>query len=168
MTFEKAIKHVLSSEGGFTLDPDDTGNWTGRARGKGLLKGTKYGISAASYPALDIKNLTLEEAEAIYKRDYWQKYKIDYLPEHVRLHFFDVCVNSGYSRAVKILQRAAGIAADGVFGADTKANLPRVTVWGYAQERVAFYVNHAQLNPGKIKFLKGWIIRVLEVTKNSL
>lgn len=168
MTFEEAIEHVLSSEGGFTIDPDDTGNWTGGARNRGFLKGTKYGISAASYPTLDIKNLTREGAVVIYKREYWQKYRIDELPDRIRLHFFDVCVNSGYSRAVKILQRALGLTADGVFGSATRSKLPQITVWSYAEERSSFYVNHVRLNPGKIKFLAGWIIRVLEVTENSL
>ena len=40
-------------EGTLSLDPTDTGNWTGGAVGRGTLVGTKYGISAASYPTLE-------------------------------------------------------------------------------------------------------------------
>jgi hypothetical protein len=37
------------------------------------LKGIKYGISAASYPTLDISNVTLTQAQDIYEADYWAK-----------------------------------------------------------------------------------------------
>jgi hypothetical protein len=42
--------------------------WTTGIIGKGICKGTKYFISAMTYPDLDIKNL-LDQAKAIYKRD---------------------------------------------------------------------------------------------------
>jgi len=168
MNFNKAIEHVLSSEGGFTNDPDDDGNWTGSKKGKGILKGTKWGISAASYPTLDIFNLTREEAIVIYKRDFWDKYKIDQLPNYIQLHFFDVCVNSGYSRAVRILQGALGITIDGDFGPATRKALPRITLWKYTEERADFYVSIVKSNPTKIKYLTGWILRVLSVTEHSI
>ena len=62
MTFDQCIEHILDSEGRFTLNPNDKGNYTP----SGELKGTKYGISARMYPKLDIKNLTLEQAKLIY------------------------------------------------------------------------------------------------------
>ncbi|TDE10813.1 glycoside hydrolase family 108 protein [Dyadobacter psychrotolerans] len=167
MNFEQAIEHVLSSEGGFTMDADDPGNWTGGKKGKGILHGTKFGISAASYPGLNIKNLSRPEAIQIYKRDFWDKYKVDTLPSQIRLHFFDVCVNSGISRAVKILQRSLGVTADGDFGPVTVKNLSKANVWKYARERSDFYINHVKLYPVKQKYLAGWIGRVLDVTENS-
>ena len=48
--FAAAIAMVLAHEGGFQGMPDDPGNWTGGRLGDGTLKGTKFGISAASYP----------------------------------------------------------------------------------------------------------------------
>ncbi|QRQ99731.1 glycoside hydrolase family 108 protein [Dyadobacter sandarakinus] len=168
MTFEEAVEHVLSSEGGFTNNPNDPGNWTGGKVGKGLLKGTKWGISAASYPSLDIRNLTREGAILLYKKDYWDAAKVEDLPPKIRLHFFDVAVNSGKARAVKILQKASGVAADGIMGPVTVKNAYRVTPWDFASERVSFYVNHVKANPGSLEFLNGWIRRVLNVTKESL
>ena len=52
--FKLAIPRVITNEGGYVNDPDDPGGET------------KYGISKRSYPALDIKNLTVEQATAIY------------------------------------------------------------------------------------------------------
>ncbi len=65
MTFDSACVRRIGHEGKFTDNPKDDGNWTGGKQGRGELKGTKYGIAAKSYPHLDIKNLTLDEATAI-------------------------------------------------------------------------------------------------------
>jgi hypothetical protein len=95
LTFEQALPYIKKFEGGLSMNPDDNGNWTGGKKGVGVLKGTKYGISAASYPNLDIKNLTPEQAKAIYKKDYWDKIGADGIPENVRLSAFDAAVNQG-------------------------------------------------------------------------
>ena len=57
--FERAFSYVLQNEGVYVNDLDDIGGET------------KYGISKRSYPNLDIKNLTLEEAQKIYFCNYW-------------------------------------------------------------------------------------------------
>ena len=44
--FDKAFDWVMKWEGIFSDDPNDPGNWTGGQPGKGILKGTKFGISA--------------------------------------------------------------------------------------------------------------------------
>ena len=69
MTFDLAFTRLIGNEGVLSMDPKDSGNWTGGKIGLGKLKGSKYGISAASYPMVDIANLTLEGAKAIYLRD---------------------------------------------------------------------------------------------------
>ena len=61
--FIPSVNFTLSQEGGYQDNPADPGNWTGGKVGHGVMKGTKYGISAESYPHLDIKNLTVVEAE---------------------------------------------------------------------------------------------------------
>lgn len=119
MNFDQCFARLIDHEGGLSLDPSDSGNWTGGKVGKGELKGSKYGISAASYPHLDICNLTLDDAKAIYRRDFWGR--SDELPEAVRFDFFDAAVNSGPRQAAKWLQRAAGAADDGKIGPATLA-----------------------------------------------
>ncbi|WP_432745784.1 glycosyl hydrolase 108 family protein [Methylobacter sp. G7] len=116
MNFEKAIKRILSHEGGFTQNPTDRGNWTSGRIGVGKLKGTKYGISAMTYPDEDIKNLSWERACFLYQRDFWAPLKADRLHDGVAYQLLDFAVNSGTSNAVKAYQRALGVAADGVFG----------------------------------------------------
>lgn len=116
MTFDEAFLLLIDREKGLSLDSKDPGNWTGGRVGKGVLKGTKYGISAASYPSLDIRGLTLDKAKEIYKEDFWVDVE---LPGEIIYDFFDTIVNSGKSRAIKILQKAVGVTADGVLGPAT-------------------------------------------------
>lgn len=165
ITFEMVLPFVMNIEGGLSLDPDDTGNWTGGKKGAGELKGTNRGISAAAYPNEDIAGMTKERASFLAKRDYWDKFRVVTYPSFIRPHFFDVCFNSGGSRAAKILQRAIGVDADGIVGAETRRKIPGLTIKKFERQRSDFYVNHAILNPGKLKFLAGWIGRIFEVTE---
>ena len=56
---------VLGTEKGYQNDPRDPGNWTGGAVDQGTLRGTNFGISAASYPTLDIARLLATGAELL-------------------------------------------------------------------------------------------------------
>lgn len=123
MSFETAFKRSMGSEGAYKADRSDRGDWTSGIIGKGELKGTKYGISAMSYPDLDIKNLTLEDAKAIYKRDWWDKLKLEDYSAAMSYQLFDTAINSGWHNAAEILQRAIGVKDDGVIGKVTMAKL---------------------------------------------
>ena len=112
--FNKAIDRLLSHEGGFTNDARDTGNWTSGKVGMGVCRGTKYGISAASFPDIDIANLTREEAKAIYRQRYWDA--VSDVSDAVRFQMLDAGVNHGTWRAIKLLQKSIGATADGVWG----------------------------------------------------
>lgn len=106
--FDEAFQIVVSHEGSYSADPRDPGNWTGGKPGVGVLKGTKYGIAANTYPYLDIKNLTLERAKAIYKRDFWDNLGLESLSKGVALLMFDTAVNMGKLRARIFLKQSRG------------------------------------------------------------
>ena len=126
--FDLAFERVIGHEGGFSADPKDRGNWTSGIIGQGQLKGTKFGISAMSYPDLDIKNLTLDQAKAIYKRDFWDRAKGDQYDTAIAYQLFDIAVNNGNGNAVRMLQRAAGVVDDGQVGSLTIAAVKSLTV----------------------------------------
>ncbi len=98
------------------LSYGDRGNWTGGQVGKGTLLGSKFGISAAAYPTLDIPNLTYDAAGEIARRDYWDAARCGELPPALAFLLFDAAFNSGVARAVQFLQLAVGVKVDGVFG----------------------------------------------------
>lgn len=142
MDFDSAFAHVVIVEKGFQQDPRDRGNWTGGAVGKGVCKGTKFGISAAAYPAENIENLTLDRARQIYHRDYWGPAGCDAAPAELKLDLFDVAVNSGVRAALKLLQRAVGETPDGILGPRTlqavQSMQPLMLRLRFAGERLLF------------------------------
>ena len=91
---------------------------------------TKWGISKRSYPYLDIKNLTLEQAAGIYLTDFITPISSRQLPDAITYQLIDFSVHSGIRRAVKELQRwmniiIAGerVEPDGVIGPYTRAKI---------------------------------------------
>lgn len=125
--FERAFAVVVGHEGGLSLNPADPGNWTGGVVGLGACRGTKFGVSAASYPGLDIAALSLAEAQAVYRRDYWERVQGDAMPAPLALLVFDAAVNNGLGRAIRWLQEAAGVTVDGVIGPVTLRAVTMVT-----------------------------------------
>jgi lysozyme family protein len=168
MNFEQAIGYVLAEEGGFTAKESDTGNWTGGKIGKGVLKGTKYGISAASYPDEDIRNLTKERAKLLFKRDFWDKIKGDQLPVLICLHVLDFAVNAGVPVAIRELQRAAGVTVDGLIGPKTLKAAASVTPWKYSEMRIWHYTSLAKKKAAYREFLAGWLLRNQKITRVCL
>ena len=160
MNFNQAFETLIGNEGGFTLDMRDRGNWTSGDVGVGELRGTKFGISAMSYPTLNIANLTVDDAKAIYKRDFWDKINAEKLPEAIRFDMFDMAVNSGIKAACTTLQRAVGTTPDGVIGPVTIACLatmnPELVDKRLAAQRLLFIADI----PTWPSYGKGWVRRV--------
>jgi len=113
MNFDQAFDALISHEGGYVWNEKDPGGET------------KFGISKRSYPSLDIKKLTLADAKSIYLRDFWQRAQCDKLHPDLAFTVFDAAVNSGIGQAVRWLQRAVGVADDGVIGPLTLAQINR-------------------------------------------
>lgn len=146
--FETFIDRVLSHEGGYVNDPRDPGGET------------KFGIAKRSYPSVDIKSLTREAAITIYRRDFWDRVHGDKLPRSFAFQALDAAVNHGIGNAVRWLQRAAGVADDGVIGPMTLAAVGRADpadlVLKFNAERLRFYAKLTTFDA----FGRGWVNRV--------
>lgn len=127
LDFNTAFLLTVGHEGGYSNNPNDPGNWTGGDVGVGELKGTNYGISAASYPDADIENLTLMDAKIIYETDYWAPSGCPEMQPRLAMVMFDASVNNGVGRAVGWLQGAIGATPDGIFGDQTSRALMEAT-----------------------------------------
>ena len=154
--FDEIIEVVLEHEGGYVNDPKDPGGET------------NFGIAKRSNPDVDIKNLTKAEASLIYKTKYWDKNKVESLPEELWHIYFDCCVNMGKSRAVKILQQAANgkganIDVDGGLGPNTLKAISNVELERVRAYRVKYYADLVTRKPDLEKFYFGWYRRALEV-----
>ena len=156
--FYPALQIVLRHEGGL-------GNVSGDRGGL-----TKYGISHAAYPHLDIPHLTISQATEIYHDDYWTKYHIgDITDQGVANFIFDMLVNMGPYHDFQIVQRACNecgedVMVDGHVGPKTIAAInaadPCKLKQALAGEAEKFY---KELN--QPKFLTGWLARVADDLK---
>lgn len=96
----RSIAWVLRWEGGFQNNPADHGNY----RPDGTLVGTNFGISARSYPTLDIPNITRQQAIDIYRRDYWTPSGASALAWPLCLLVMDTAVLHGVGAATQWLK----------------------------------------------------------------
>lgn len=169
--FYKAAAIIFREEAGFTDDPNDPGNWTGGHVGVGEMKGTKFGISAAQYPHLDIKNLTVEGAADIYRPDYWDICKCDEMPWPLCLFVFDAAVNQGCDAKVgfatqKMLQRALDVPQDGILGPRTMAAVRNSRPW-HAARFMAFRAMRYQGTRNFDRYGEGWLVRLFRVAMEA-
>src|SRR5579859_625984 len=169
-SYDTAFENVVGIEGGYSDNPRDRGNWTGGAVGQGQLRGTKYGISAAAFPTLDIKNLTLDAAKAIYLVKYWNKTACGELPRSIAEMVFDCAVNQGAGFAAETLQGALRVEADGVVGpitvqaAQRYDNDPSSIVIEIGARRAYRYAISYEFKD----FGLGWMRRIFTVTAKAL
>jgi lysozyme family protein len=137
-------------EGGYVNDPQDPGGET------------KYGISKAAYPNLDIAGLTIEQAQAIYYSDYWAPCGASALPSQLDLWLLDGAINHGVDEAVKLLQGVCGVEQDGALGPDT-------AFAAAALEEPEMYLvaraNHYQTLPGWEHDKNGWQKRLFIIAR---
>lgn len=147
--FETAVALVLKHEGGYVNDPHDAGGET------------NWGISKRSYPTLDIRGLTREQASDIYRRDFWEPLYCDAIPYGLAVQVFDHGVNAGRSSAARLLQRTLGLKEDGVFGPVTLAAAKasgRAAVKGYARRRIDYYQSLDKYD----RYAASWVDRTLD------
>jgi len=149
---------------GYVNDPKDKGGET------------KWGISTKSYPNLNIKSLTLADAQQIYYNDYWKKTMCDKMPIAVAMVHFDACINNGSSRAVKFLQQSCNAGEDGLIGPGTLSKVQescaadghKAVVEKMLSNREAFFKKIVDKDPTQSVFLKGWLNRIDNLRKLAL
>ena len=156
VTFGQIVDAVLKREGGLVNDADDIG---------GL---TKFGISQRAFPDEDIAKLTEVKAKQIYLEHYWKPSKAERLPESIRETYFDMVVNMGQRRGVKILQEAcnqkgAKLDVDGRIGPKTIKGADRLEKDRLTAFRVLHYAKIVLKNASQMKFYYGWYRRSIEI-----
>jgi lysozyme family protein len=137
----KEIQKTLALEGGYVFDTDDPGGET------------KYGISKKYHPEVDIQKLTIEQAEAIYKAEYWDKLHCDgYKYSRFAWKIFDIAVNQGTGTAMAFIQK--------VKKPDTLEG-----IWELIEMQMKRYVQKTVESPVKLKYLKGWTNRAFDTAE---
>jgi len=117
--FKSSLSHVLVHEGGWANHPKDPGG----ATMKGVTLITFRRHFGKDKTKSDLRNITDEQLEKIYRKGYWDKCHCDDLPSGLDYAVFDAAVNSGSRRSAKWLQWSIGAVADGHIGDKTIATL---------------------------------------------
>lgn len=165
MTTDAILDEILRREGGYADRAEDRGG------------PTNYGITAATLgqwrklgrPATraEVKALTLADAREIYTQQYVISPRFDRIPDHdLRALLVDFGVHSGPARAVKALQRALNVPADGVIGPQTLRALGRAdkreVCRAVLRERGELIATILQRDPSQRVFAAGWVRRLME------
>lgn len=156
----KWLERILGHEGGFQDNAKDPGNWTSGKVGFGRLRGTKWGISAASYPSLDIPNLTIDQAVDIYQGDFLEPLRIGQFADGVGFQVFDAAVNSGHGNAARMVQRAVGVKPDGNIGPATQAAIAAMSESDFIMRFLAERLDFMTSLSGWDEFGRGWARRI--------
>jgi len=150
MNFDLAFDRLMGNEGGYVNNPNDPGGET------------QWGIAKRSYPDIDIKALTRAQAKEIYRRDFWIRGSMDEYDPAIAFQVFDAAVNHGIETAIRLLQRAAGVADDGHVGPVTIAAVKGKSVTDmlmlFIAHRIMFWTRLSTWS----NFGKGWANRAAQ------
>jgi lysozyme family protein len=163
---DDSLKLMFGHEGGYSNVKTDAGG------------PTKYGIThrtlaahlgVPSVTAARVKAMTINEAEAIYRKSYWPQSGGDLLYSGLDYAAFDFGVNSGPPRAVKTLQKLLGFKGsdiDGWIGPETLNRIENYPgghaqlIRDYCEARMAFLRSLKNPKTGFPVNGRGWTIRV--------
>lgn len=162
--FARALSLVLEHEGGFANNPRDPGGPTN----KGITIATFRRYVDRKATANDLRHISDAQVAKVYQRQYWDKVRGDDLPNGIDYATFDFAVNSGPARARKYLQRAAGVAQDGIIGPVTLAAVrgmdPVTLIESLCASRMAFL---KRIKSWPV-FGEGWTKRVNDVRRHAI
>ena len=144
--FDKIMKFIFKSEGGFVDDPDDLGGRTNL----GVTQNTynSWRKQKGLYPQ-DVKYITKEEARQLYYDEFWKPSgadKIEDLREAYLL--FDMALNSGPYEAKKLFKQSGG------------------NIYNFLKNRKLYYNNLVKKKPKQAKFQEGWLNRLKDIENN--
>ena len=158
------IGRVLDREGGYVDHPHDRGGPTNH----GITMNTLSSWRGQPVSAADVKALSRAEAGKIYRNRYWHAPGLGSLglPDLLAEAVFDTAVNSGPTRAVRMLQRCVSVRDDGIVGPITTQALQRTDptrlTARYLAHRGLFYGEILGRDKSQESFRNGWANRLAE------
>lgn len=157
------IDKILAREGGYVDHPEDKGGPTNFGVTSVTLGEWRHlGRPATS---TEVLALSMAEARAIYRSRYAEPFLFVEDPELFDL-VVDCAVNHGQANAVRFLQRALGVVADGKAGPITRAAVGAAVVsklkYRMLAARIRFYGEIVSERPSQLAFLRGWLTRATE------
>ena len=162
--FKQSLKQVLVHEGGWSDHPRDPGG----ATMKGVTLTTFRRHFGSEMDKNNLRNITDEQLEKIYRSGYWDKCHCDDLPAGIDYAVFDAAVNSGPGRSARWLQAAVGATQDGAIGQKTLARVKEGNDIQIANEMCDCRLAFLRSLSNWPTFGNGWGRRVGEVRHTAI
>lgn len=166
--FDRSFTFMAKWEGGFSDHPADPGGRTFRGVTEETWRAwlALRGRLRPEAPR-DVKLASPNKIRALYVHLYWQPSHADGLPLPVCITQFDAAVHSGPGRAVRLLQQAAGVKQDGLYGPVTHRAVLGVDPVTLARDSVrhrrAFLEALVATRPALGTFRRGWMNRLADL-----
>ncbi|MGH9536107.1 MAG: glycoside hydrolase family 108 protein [Terriglobales bacterium] len=171
--FSQALPFVLNHEGYYSNAAGDTGGetWRGVSRnnwpqweGWAIIDAYEHD---SNFPRCLRALPTLDSLVAVfYRSQFWEPVRGDQIVDQdIATRVLDAAVNCGVRQAAKLIQRAAGVADDGMVGPVTLAAIngadPATLLAAFRAQRVSLYQAIAANHPQDQQFLEGWLRRAV-------
>ena len=143
--FNKMMKHIYKTEGGFVDNKNDLGGRTN----KGITQKTFDAYNKKmNRPLKDVKDITFDEADEIYYKEYYKASGADKIKDKnlAYLHY-DAAINHGVGRAKQFLEKSEG------------------DFDKYYALRKKYYNNRIVERPNQKVFYNGWVDRINRIKK---
>lgn len=165
--YRKMIPFILKWEGGWSNHPNDQGGETMK------------GVTIATYREYcrqkkrpeptgnDLRSITQEEWEEIFKTMYWDRWKADQIRSQAVAEILVDWVWASGVHGVRVPQRLLSVSPDGIVGPVTLAAIngadPRGLFSRIKEERIRFVEDIVKNKPSQSVFLKGWKNRINDI-----
>jgi len=162
---ELFVPKMLALEGGFVDDPADRGGATNMGVTLSTWKKVGYDKDGdGDIDAEDIRRLSKQDAIAVLKRGYWNRWKADQINNQSIAEILVDWVWSSGKWGIVIPQRLLKVPEDGIVGPATLYAVNTANQRGLHaalfQARGQFILDLVRSHPEQKKFLDGWMNRL--------
>lgn len=166
--FERAQALIKEFEGGFVDDPQDPGG----ATNFGITHTTLANWRKRPVTTLDVRNMSYEEAKAIYFSEYWTHCACGGMPGPLALPVYNVAVHAGPGRAAEFLLRAlnqngAALATGSTINDNMLAAIPRAPLPDVISDFIDLYEAKLRAHSNFAHFKTGFLRRVSKLRTES-
>ena len=178
--FDELVEGLIGREGAYVNNPNDSGGET--------IWGVTRAVARENGYAGSMRDMTREQAKAIYRAKYWAKpglYLVAPLSKRIAEELLDTGVNAGtgtagilFQRALNVLNRRAknyaDVKVDGAIGSGTAGALKAFLKRNGAKAEVrmlkllnglqtAYYTELAERREKDEEFINGWLDNRVEI-----
>lgn len=159
--YKKLIPTVLKFEGGFANHPSDPGG----ATNSGVTLSTFRSVYGKDKTVQDLKNMTMEQWEYIFKKKFWDRWKADDIDSQAIANLLVDWTWASGIYGIKYPQEVLGVKTDGIVGLKTLAAINYYPnkkelfekLWNRRKKHFEDIVRN---RPKSKVFLKGWLRRL--------